>query len=101
MVRPNRALPLGTPAGIAFFSASQRPTRCSDTVSNARNILAMLRSRADGDDEQFYTIALQVAAAEARQGHQSIAEGIQEAAEPVVARRHPFRSRYLAGTLWS
>jgi len=41
----------------------------------------MLRCRADGDDEQFFTIALQVAAAEARQGHRSVAEGIREAVE--------------------
>ena len=50
-------------------------------VSNARQILAMLRCRAAGDDEQFFTIALQVAAAEARQGHRTLAEGIRGAVE--------------------
>ena len=50
-------------------------------VSNARQILAMLRCRAAGDDEQFFTIALQVAAAEARQGHRTLAEGIRDAVE--------------------
>ncbi len=50
-------------------------------MSNARQILAMLRCRAAGDDEQFFTIALQVAAAEARQGHRRVAEGIREAVE--------------------
>ena len=50
-------------------------------MSNARQILTMLRCRATGDDEQFFTVALQVAAAEARQGHRSIAEGIREAVE--------------------
>ncbi len=34
----------------------------------------MLRSRAEGDDDSFFSIALQVAAAEARQGHREIAE---------------------------
>lgn len=34
----------------------------------------MLRSRADGDDDLFFSIALQVAASEARQGHKSTAE---------------------------
>ena len=43
--------------------------------------LAMLRSRAAGDEEQFFTIALQVAAAEARQGHRSLAEELREAVE--------------------
>ena len=41
----------------------------------------MLRCRAAGDDEQFFTIALQVAAAEARQGHRTLAEGIRGAVE--------------------
>ena len=41
----------------------------------------MLRCRAAGDDERFFTIALQVAAAEARQGHRTLAEGIRDAVE--------------------
>lgn len=41
----------------------------------------MLRSRAEGDDEQFYSIALQVAASEARQGHRSSAEALRAAVE--------------------
>ena len=45
----------------------------------------MLRSRAAGDEEQFFTIALQVAAAEARQGHRSVAEGLREAVEKARA----------------
>lgn len=48
-------------------------------MSNSNQILAMLRSRADGDEEQFFSIALQIAAAEARQGHRLIAEQIREA----------------------
>ena len=43
----------------------------------------MLRSRAAGDEEQFFTIALQVAAAEARQGHRSLAGELREAVEQV------------------
>ena len=41
----------------------------------------MLRCRSAGDDEQFFTIALQVAAAEARQGHRTLAERIREEVE--------------------
>lgn len=41
----------------------------------------MLRSRAEGDDDQFYSIALQVAAAEARQGHRQTAEEIRAAVD--------------------
>lgn len=50
-------------------------------MSNTKQILAMLRSRAEGDDEQFYSIALQIAAAEARQGRRSTAEEIRAAVE--------------------
>jgi SpoVK/Ycf46/Vps4 family AAA+-type ATPase len=50
-------------------------------VSNAKQIIALLRSRAEGDDESFYSIALQVAAAEARQGHRSTAEELRAAVD--------------------
>ena len=43
----------------------------------------MLQSRAEGDDEHFFSIALQIAAAEARQGYRTLAEDLREA----VARR--------------
>ena len=46
-------------------------------MSNTKQILAMLRSRAEGDEESFFSIALQVAAAEARQGHRQIAEELR------------------------
>ncbi len=50
-------------------------------MSNAKQILAMLRSRAEGDDEQFYSIALQIAAAEARQGRRTTAEELRATVE--------------------
>lgn len=50
-------------------------------MSNAKQILAMLQSRAEGDDERFYSIALQIAAAEARQGHRKTAEEIRSAVD--------------------
>lgn len=43
-------------------------------MSNAKQILAMLRSRAEGDEDAFFSIALQVAAAEARQGRRDTAQ---------------------------
>lgn len=39
----------------------------------------MLRSRAEGDEDKFLAIALQVAAAEARQGHRTTAEQLRAA----------------------
>lgn len=50
-------------------------------MSNAKQILAMLRSRAEGDDERFYSIALQIAASEARQGHRTTAEELRVAVD--------------------
>lgn len=50
-------------------------------MSNAKQILAMLQSQADGDDEQFYSIALQIAASEARQGRRTTAEKLRAAVE--------------------
>jgi len=41
----------------------------------------MLNSKADGDEELFFSIALQVAASEARQGHKTTAEEIRNAVE--------------------
>jgi len=50
-------------------------------MSNTKQILAMLESRADGDDEQFFAIALQIAASEARSGHRATAEQLRSAVE--------------------
>jgi SpoVK/Ycf46/Vps4 family AAA+-type ATPase len=54
-------------------------------VSNSKQILAMLKSRAEGDDELFYSIALQVAASEARQGHRATAEELRAAVDAARA----------------
>ena len=70
------------------YLASERGSELESStqpVSNTRQILAMLHCRAAGDDEQFFTIALQVAAAEARQGHRTLAEGIRDAVEKARA----------------
>lgn len=54
-------------------------------MSNAKQILALLKSKATGDDEQFYSIALQIAAAEARRGHKTTAEELRAAVDEVRA----------------
>lgn len=55
-------------------------------MSNAKQILAMLRSRAEGDEDAFYSIALQVAASEARQGHRQIADELRTEIDKARAR---------------
>lgn len=56
-------------------------------MSNAKQILALLRSRSEGDDEQFYSIILQVAASEARQGHRTTAEELRAAVDDARSKR--------------
>lgn len=46
----------------------------------------MLRSRAEGDDEQFYSIALQIAASEARQGRRTTADELRAAVDDARSR---------------
>jgi SpoVK/Ycf46/Vps4 family AAA+-type ATPase len=55
-------------------------------MSNMKQILAMLRSRAEGDEEAFFSIALQVAASEARQGHRQAAEEMRAEIDKARAR---------------
>jgi SpoVK/Ycf46/Vps4 family AAA+-type ATPase len=47
-------------------------------MAAARQIIELLRSHVEGDDERFRTAALQMAANEARQGHNEFAEEIQK-----------------------
>ena len=58
-------------------------------VSNVKQIVAMLRSRAEGDDEAFYSIALQIAASEARQGHRQTAEELRTEVDKARSKHSP------------
>lgn len=46
-------------------------------MATADQLKALLKSHADRDDDRFYSIALQVAAKEARQGHNKLAKDIK------------------------
>ncbi len=50
-------------------------------MATADQLKALLKSHADRDDERFYSIALQVAAKEARQGHSKLASDIKALVE--------------------
>ena len=50
-------------------------------MATADQLKALLKSHADRDDQRFYSIALQVAAREARQGHNKLAKDIKEFVE--------------------
>lgn len=47
-------------------------------MATSAQIKALLQSHGTGDDERFYAIALQVAAAEARRGHEALAGEIKK-----------------------
>jgi SpoVK/Ycf46/Vps4 family AAA+-type ATPase len=55
-------------------------------MASAAQIKALLKSYADGDESQFYAVALQVAASEARKGHAALATELRELVER--ARQH-------------
>jgi SpoVK/Ycf46/Vps4 family AAA+-type ATPase len=50
-------------------------------MATAEQIKALLKSHADRDDQRFYSIALQVAAKEARMGHHKLANELKAAVE--------------------
>jgi SpoVK/Ycf46/Vps4 family AAA+-type ATPase len=47
-------------------------------MASAAQMVALLKSHGDGDDEHFYAVALQVAAHEAKQGHERLAAEIKQ-----------------------
>lgn len=47
-------------------------------MAGAKQVIALLASHVEGDDERVYTIALQIAASEARQGHVKTAETLRK-----------------------
>jgi SpoVK/Ycf46/Vps4 family AAA+-type ATPase len=60
-------------------------------LATADQLKALIRSHADGDDESFYSIALQVAAGEARRGNATLAQTLKAM---IDERRHrPDRAR--------
>ncbi|MEG4533368.1 AAA family ATPase [Microcoleus sp. D2_18a_D3] len=56
-------------------------------MSTARQIIALLKSHIEGEEQQFYSAALQIAAHEARQGHGKLAEEIRELIEEAKTQR--------------
>ena len=47
-------------------------------MANAQQLKALLRSHIEGDDAQFYSVAMQLAAHAAKQGHGKVALEIRE-----------------------
>lgn len=47
-------------------------------MAAARQLLALIKSHLNGDEPQFYSVAMQIAADEARQGHTRLAEELKQ-----------------------
>ncbi len=56
-------------------------------MATATQIKSLLQSHGSGDDERFYAIALQVAAAEARRGHEALAAEIKKLVDQAKQRK--------------
>lgn len=57
-------------------------------MANGDQLKALLRSFAEGDDRHFYSVAMQLAAHEAKQGHGKLAEELRELVDAAKSRRH-------------
>jgi SpoVK/Ycf46/Vps4 family AAA+-type ATPase len=55
-------------------------------MATADHVKALIRSHAEGDDERFFAIALQVAAQAARQGHTKFAHELRDLVDQAKAR---------------
>lgn len=68
-------------------------------MKNAQQILALLRSFVNGDEQHFYTIAMQIAASEARQGHGKLARELKELIDQAKLRSTPFPASVPKGAI--
>lgn len=55
-------------------------------MATADHVKALIRSHAEGDEERFYAIAMQVAAQAARQGHTKFATELRDLVDQAKAR---------------
>lgn len=57
-------------------------------MATSQQLKALLRSHIEGDDAQFYSVAMQLAAHEARQGHGKLAIELRELIDEAKGHRH-------------
>lgn len=56
-------------------------------MSSAQHVIALVKSHVDGNDDEFFAVAMQVAAREARQGHAKIAQTVRDLVDAAKLRR--------------
>lgn len=62
-------------------------------MPSAAQVKALLQSHGSGDDERFYAVALQVAAAEARNGHETLARDLRMIVDQAKTKRSESKAR--------
>jgi SpoVK/Ycf46/Vps4 family AAA+-type ATPase len=62
-------------------------------MSTARHLIALLRTHVQGDETEFLSVAMEVAAREARLGHARVAEQIRELVDQARTRSSQFEKR--------
>ena len=55
-------------------------------MATADQVKALVKSHAEGDDERFYAVALQVAARAARSGHSGMAQELRDLVDSLRSR---------------
>lgn len=58
-------------------------------MATAKQMLALIKSHVQGDNERFYSLALQLAASEARLGHHAVAEELRNLLDQAKAAKKP------------
>ena len=67
-------------------------------MASAEQLKALLRSHMDGDDSQFYSVAMQLAAHEAKLGHGKLADELRELIDKAKSSRSPLNVRSISAT---
>lgn len=62
-------------------------------MASAEQLKALLRSHMEGDDSQFYSVAMQLAAHEAKLGHGKLADELRALIDKAKSERSPFAVR--------
>ena len=62
-------------------------------MSSARHLIALLRTHVQGDEHEFLSVAMELAAREARLGHARVAEQIRELVDQARARGSQIEKR--------
>lgn len=62
-------------------------------MAASKHLLALLRSHIEGDNDQFLSVAMQVAAHEARQGHQKFASELRDLVDEARSKKNSLKNR--------